>query len=249
MTNITKMEKIFSWIWRINGLLILIVALFVVTNIGSDMLEKNSRKPREPEPIVTTIVADPDGKEQWVLGTPVEIDGSDFAFIRLESENESVDISDGTLGMLGANERYEAKKAKNVLFLSTKYETANWLFNDINQLIISIRALPEREYTSYFSQPKKLSTARVILYSVISMDTNQDGLVNELDSSSLAISDIDGTNYNVVIEKTDRIMDANLLDENTLSVLYQLDGGVYSQRFSLEPFRSLGKFEIPEVGG
>ena len=242
------MEKFFRWTWRINGLLFLLGTLLIFGNVGYEYFERITRTSREPQPIVTNIVADPEGKEQWVLGAPTKIDGSDFAYMRLESENASVVPTDGRFNMFGPESDYAPKKAKNILFINREEETAKWLFNDVDQLVLSVREFPGRTYSGYPFEPNPRVNTIAIVYSVIAKDTNGDGIVDDSDNSALAVSAIDGTNYNVVLENAERIISTELLADDTLSILYQEDGRAYSAKYSLNSYESLNEFELPEVG-
>lgn len=242
------MDKFFSWVWRINGLLILCVSLLIVGRIGFDLLETHAKQNQPSEPTVTNIAADPDGIEKWVLGVPRKISGSDFEYVRLESENTSIEPVDNTLNMFGSDEKYISKEAKNILFLNRKEETAKWLFEDIHQLIVSIGELPDPYSTARSNKSEQPSDAISIIYSVITKDINGDGLVDDSDESALAVSDVDGTNYNVILEGFERNISTELLDEDTIAILYQKSGKVYSRKYSLKTHKSISEFELPSVG-
>lgn len=242
------MDRVFCWLWRINGLLFLLCALLILGNLGHEFFERLTREKAVPKPSVTKMVADPQGKEQWQLSSLIEIEGSDYAYVRLESKNANVKPADSNLNMFGPPGDYAPKKAKNILFINRKDETAKWLFNGVSQIVLSVTELPKRSYAGNFFERKEPTNTIAIVYSVVAKDTNGDGIVNSLDNAALAVSGVDGVNYNIVLENSERIVSTELIDEDTLSIIYQKEGRAYSKKYSLKSFESLSEFELPEVG-
>jgi len=58
------MERIFTWVWRLNGLILFFGSLAIFGLIIFEFAVGGSRV-KEDSPVLTTVAEDPDGVEQW----------------------------------------------------------------------------------------------------------------------------------------------------------------------------------------
>jgi len=236
------MEKFFRWVWRLNGLLVLLASILVIGFVVGQVINSLTRDTNEPEPI--NIAADPEGLEKWELGNSQDIRGTDYTLIQLVSENTNVESKEATLNYFGSGE-YRRNKAKNVLFVNHVTGEAAWLFADVNQLIASVGVLPDA-YRYSSEDPKDLP--RAISYTVYHQDTNDDGLINLDDDPSLALSDLDGSNYKVIIEGYEKRFSTRMVNDNTLAITYQANGVGYFLTYSFDSGTVVSNVKLPAVG-
>lgn len=231
-------DNIFRWIWRINGLILLIGAIAIGVVMLMGMFSGLGRN--APGPVVSNIATDPEGSEKWVLGRSRSVSGSMIIYIPLESENKNLDIKHRESEMnFYSGGGYRRTFAKNVLFIDTKTDEMNWLFEDVDQLIVSIDQLPKN-----YDESK---TTKYITYAVITKDTNGDGKINENDNAALAYSNLDGSGYQVILDDHERLISEILHEDDVLSVVYQKSGAGFVSRYSLNPFKLITNAELPKI--
>ncbi|MFY8274166.1 hypothetical protein AAEU32_08575 [Pseudoalteromonas sp. SSDWG2] len=237
-------NRFFKLVWRVNGLIILgsslIIFAFILFQLISDALRPSYNT---PPPTVENLADDPLGKEKWVIGNPMYLEGSDYVLLPLVSENKEVEefkrgsFGSSSMNMFGGG--YYSDPSKNILFLNTKDNTSFWLFKGVNRLIQDITLLP-RDYESD-------APTQAIFYQVIVKDTNKDNKLSKEDASSLFISEPNGDNYQLVLEAYDRIVSRALVDENRLIIIYQYQGKAHSKLIQLSPFKEISNVELPKV--
>ncbi len=239
------MDKIFTWVWRINGLLFMFGALLLAGSLIFNQINRRTQIPHERT--VTNIASDPEGKEKWFLASPRRIKGTDMVYLELVSENSEVLVDDSTMNYFGDGHSYTRDKSKNILFLNEVTDKSHWLFNGVEQLIMSVKELPEHSrYGSYNSAHQDEKTV-VIVYSVIDSDTNKDGAIDAEDQDSLALSNALGSNYRVVLEDYERVLSVSLIEENILSIIYQTEGAIYSLKYAIDNSKLLSNTALPTI--
>ena len=75
------LDRIFTWVWRLNGILILISAMLFPGMLLSGFA--GSFRGQVEEPVTTSIAEDPEGAENWILGRPTAIRGSGVSIVPL----------------------------------------------------------------------------------------------------------------------------------------------------------------------
>ena len=208
-------NKFFLWVWRINGIAILIVAIFA----GIFMLRifTNIFWERPQDPVITNVAEDPEGKEKWVLGGPGYISGSNYILVPLVSENTAVDLRHKGGSASVSYGRRRIDPSKNVLFIDGTTNSSHWLFNSNDQLITEIEQFP-------YHYGSDAPDVRAVFYQVVLHDTNNDKVLNEQDQKSLAASKPDGSTYTVVIDNLDRVVSKSLAGESNVLIVYQNKG-------------------------
>lgn len=244
------MDRIFIWVWRINGLLVMVGTILVIGSLIFNQLERNTRN--TPERSVTNIASDPEGKEKWFLASPIQVEGTDIVYMKLVSENSEVSRSEVSrneqpMYYFGGRHDNSTYKSKNILFLNEVTNSANWLFSGVNQLITSVEELPKQTYQSRYYSEQQVEKTTAIVYSVIVNDTNNDGTINVEDEASLALSNASGSDYRVVLENFERVLSVSLVKQDTLSIIYQAGGAIYSLKYAIESSRTLSKTALPEI--
>ncbi|WP_125931992.1 hypothetical protein [Thiosocius teredinicola] len=232
----------FKWVWRLNGILLLIAVLVVTASIGYEAIRAFTQNPQESA-VVTNVADDPSGTEKWVLGGMQDLPGTELAMISLVSENDQVAMKRS--GYLGSGGRYwdpRSGPAKNILFLDKVSNRSYWLFPDNQQIIYSSAPFPPVRY----GEQKERAT-KAIFYEFITVDSNTDGVMNEADKVSLAISHPDGTGLSVIAPQFDHVIGKNLTGDNQAIVVYQIDGIAHSTLVDLASLKITHTTELPRV--
>jgi len=241
-----NVNKIFRWVWRINGLVILLGSLFIA---GTLLIELSTRSVRyDPEPVVTGIAADPEGFERWVLGRSELVSGSNYLVIPLVSEKGDFDYKarggSAHYDMFSSGGGYRETYSKNLLFVNSQTDEMDWLFEGVDQFITSIDQLPR---TSRYLPDDIKEKTKYIFYSVVDQDTNGDGMVNTEDDSSLAYTTYNGSGYQVLLSSYERVLSKTLDDSDQLSIIYQESGVGYLAKYSLSPYELVSNTELPSI--
>jgi len=121
-------ERFFTWVWRVNGLLLLVIGLVGV--VGAVALVFNTAlfwSRDRPAQRLTEVAGANLSEQNLPLGMFRSIAGSPFLYARLAPPSEYV--GSGSSGGLGA--------AHNLLFFDTGTKKAHWLLPDNERIIRS----------------------------------------------------------------------------------------------------------------
>ncbi len=232
-------NRFFRFVWRVNGialmLLLIVVVGFVAYNILKDLLRVS------PQAVITNVAEDPKGDEKWTLGSPVDIEGTPFIYIPLESERKDVSLRPSMPGALHSyKEGYYFAPSRNLLFIDRRSRDMKWLFKDNGQLITDIDPLSGRKP---YDKDGKIEA---ILYRVIGKDTNGDKKLTSDDLAAIAVSDPDGARYKELVPAVDEVFGA-FLEGGDVLILYQADGTGYASTVSLRDMSVRDTLEMPKV--
>ena len=234
-------HRFFKFVWRFNGL-VLMVALSGVIVITLYNVVKELLHTRPPN-VIRNVADDPSGEEKWRLGYPQQIDGTSFVYIPLISEQEDIKLRDvrhkGSLDSY-SGEAY-SDPTRNILFVNMEKNEMKWLFPTNNQLVTQVRLLPE---TAYNDKKRRIEA---ILYQVVKKDTDGNKRLTVDDDTVIAFSLPDGSKYKDVLSSADRLIDAMLLENRMLFLMYQTKGVGYSSTLRLDDFATVKKVELPKV--
>ncbi len=233
-------NKFFKLVWRINSLIILggatVIALFIAYHVVKDFLRPSHR----PEPIVVENLAeDPENKEKWVIGSPINIDGNDYMLLPLVSENKEVKRKSVANFTKSSYDRYYGNPSKNILFLNKKTNESFWLFEDTGRLILNTTQFPNHYQNK---EPTK-----AIFYNVVSKDTNNDKKLSYKDDSSLYMSNPEGGDYQLVLDAYDKIISQTSVGDNQIIIVFQHQGKAYSRLIQLSPYKVISNAELPKI--
>lgn len=240
-------NKFFRWVWRLDGLLIFIVAICLAFLMLIEAYRKLTWEAPKQE-VIVSIADDPEGKEKWVLGTPVD-SVRNMVILPLVSENkETKETKETIMGMMPKSRwsyyNQWRSTAKNILFIDSVTNKSFWLFDGVDRLILDIEAFRDRAfYPPMSAHPKTVA----LFFQVVTSDSNDDHILNFEDTRSLAVSNPNGSNYQIIIERFDRILSKSLVDKDKILIVFQNAGIGYSLQFQLDTFKVLSKNELPKV--
>jgi len=231
-----RTDKVFKWIWNINGLILLmglILALVVISYQLSEYIFKDS--PNEQPTL--NLATDKDGEEKWNLGYPNRIGETGYYYVPLESEKLFVKKQSRTQSFSMFD--YKPTRSKNVIFINSNTNKSHWLFESVQQLITEIHLLSTEHDTT--------SITKAISYEVMNNDTNNDGVFDNLDKRTFALSRVDGTHYSEITSGYNRTIESRVNNDGNLFVVFIANDTVYSMLIDLNTFNVLDKRALPKV--
>ena len=196
----------------------------------------------EPETIIS-VADDPKGLEKWIL-QDTHLSSKESLILALVSERKEVDKSVAYISQSVYID--SSKEAKNILFINSQNNSSSWLFKGNNQLIVEFSSVSNRQGYMPFPMMQE-EEGRALYYKVVNRDTNGDGKVTSKDSPNLAVSDMLGKNYKVLVENVSHIISVKEM-EKSLMFVYQKAGVGYSMQVSLNGFKVLSNNMLPKVG-
>ncbi|MEM8604192.1 MAG: hypothetical protein AAGF24_10200 [Cyanobacteria bacterium P01_H01_bin.121] len=233
-----KERRFFSKIWRINALLILgagtVIVLGLLASLGLVVFE--STRTRQVSNIVN-VSGDDISEITASLSSFEDLPGTDVLRAPLTVE-QSYDF------------RSSAKKSasiQNYLFFDPTTRSTYWLQEDSQGLILSNSYLPEQPPNALYNEQPETPPLAVI-YTVVEQDTNDDGFLSSNDTPSLAISDVEGTRFAVILEAIDRLYGTTINDANNALILYTLADQLKVAEIDLTTYQVINQTDLNDLG-
>jgi hypothetical protein len=202
------MNKFDKVVWRINGVLILLVGVvagFVLFFASYEIFRDKSRG-RNVSNIIN-VNEETQKKEYLFLGSFSKIEGRDFFICPLR-----------------ADQKYErsyysknSSSVRNYLYFNQYDSSSRWLL-ELNSWLINDK---QPIYRNFSDDKEKITDG--FFYEIVKEDTNGDGILNHDDHKSIYHSNFDGTNLIVVIEETTDIIGIEQIDEHKSVVFHRSD--------------------------
>ena len=173
-----------------------------------------------PREGIVNIDEDAEIDLKWQYRAMIDIDGSDYVMLPLESAQ-------------GYEQDYYGKfseAARNVLFVNLENNDYHWLFPDHNRLVLQHSAVSEMSYN--LTQP----LVRVIVFLLVEEDTNQDRRLTRNDLKTIALSHPEGRNIERVATNIDELIGLRVVDRHRLVLLFQKEGQTQSMAVALSDF-------------
>ena len=228
-----KLDKTFSIISRINQALLLLGLLSIIgLGIwGIVYVYLESHKPKYGEIVVK---ADKDtGTEKMVL--------TFSGFHKINGANTMMaDISERKTDNYKV---YSSSRTVNIMFISTKENKVQMLFQHSNYLILSSNIVT---LTGKFGDDEH-NPALGVIYKYVKADTNDDKVIDEEDRHAVGLAHADGTGAVEILSDFDSLLSSDAIDAETLSVIYQKGQKVISARYSLKTFKLISTTTITDL--
>lgn len=225
-------NRFFRAVNRINSLLILIgagcavVLLLFLASIERGFVGGN------------TVEVENDSAENGVeklelrLGNLVQMTGHNIQSINLYSESTSRGYKSG----------YPGSNIRNVVFLIGDELESKWLYDQHGYLITCFCKLKEND--DYAVDEPVLS----LYVSVAKKDTNRDGVISADDDITLALLDVDGSNYTEVASGITKVFDSTVSEDGkVVSFLLHIGDSIVVHKYSLSNFDLLSERLIDEI--
>jgi hypothetical protein len=181
---------------------------------------------------IVNIANTADVDKKWRLGHLRNVDGTPYVMIPLYSDQSY------------ARSYYSksSSSTRNYLFINSKTNDRNWLFDTNEYLIIDDYLLSEQQYGNDETQ------TRAILYHVVTSDTNGDKQLTNDDLSNVFVSKPSGEGLKEILSGLDIFIGHRTLDKDTVLIVYQKNGIGYSATLSIKNLELSDVSELPEVG-
>jgi hypothetical protein len=180
----------------------------------------------------TVFVADQNQiDEKWHLGQLEKIEGTPYLMMPLLAEQR----------LLGGYRSRSSQSTRNILFIDPRDNNKRWLFDTSSYLLMSHEWLFEKDYDRT-SMP-----VRAILYTVVKKDTNGDKRLTSDDKVAVALSKPGGNGYKEILDDIDALASYQVLNEDTMFVIYQKKDMTYSAKVGLKDFSISGQTELLEA--
>lgn len=156
------------------------------------------------------------------------VTGANTQMLLLSAEEKSGKLSSGGYG----------SETRNVLFLSGAEKKARWLFPKQSNKILVAEQMREKGHDSN-DRPTS-----VLYFEYVATDTNGDGKLSAQDNSSIGLCRPNGLDFGQVLTGVTRVLSHELLDGQTLSVVYQAGRSVRHATFSVSSLKNEADQEI-----
>ncbi len=203
-----KSRQFFSYIWRVNAVIILIAGLLSTAGLALGAWSTFRQVTRTQEVRNIVNVKDDAVKSKTVIGNFEQISGTDIIKAPLSLLQE-YDYRASSK---------ESNSVQNYIFYNPNQKVSYWLRPKNEGLILSMTALPNLNERNLTEKP--LPTI-AYLYLVVDKDTNNDQRINDADQKSIAISDASGLRFKVLIDQVDQFNGVSAIKNNRLDILYQ----------------------------
>lgn len=211
-----KVRRVFTHIWRINALIILLgglgasgvlifgVVMLMVQMTGRSVPVANVMNVSPDQPIVAmTELGNFERIEKTeILRAPVYL------------------VQDYRQDRSGQSFYKETNSIQNYLFFDETKKTTYWLRPQTTSLILATNPLTPRVETAAGAVTVPPVS---FLYLVVNGDTNQDKRLTEADRQSIAISDGSGLRFKELIPGIDRLNGYSAVKDQQVSILYTVD--------------------------
>ena len=202
------MNKFDNIVWRINGVMILLVGVgavfvFIFASYG---IFTNKSKDKNVSDIIN-VNEETQREEYLFLGSFSKIGGREFFLCPLRAKQKN-------------DRSYYSKSSssvRNYLFFNQSDTTSHWLLESNNWLIKYKHVI----YATINKEKEKLVNG--FFYEIVKKDSNNDGILNYDDNKSVYHSNFDGTNLIVVLEEATNILGINQINDNESVIFHRYD--------------------------
>jgi hypothetical protein len=224
-------RRLFSLIWRINAIVILLVGLIAgaVLSVAGYLLFKDATRTRHVDNVANTALGNV-RETAAELGSFGEIPGASVLRAPLNVRQTYA---------LGSGSK-EAGSTRNYLYFEPSTRATSWLRPSMDGLILSSVPLPSAEYG------EKKVNAVTYVHVTVDKDTDGDDRLTESDAKQIAISAPDGKGYRVLVTKADRLNDATLIGPTRLLILYSAGNKLNAVEVNpVDPAAPVTEYEVP----
>lgn len=209
----SKTERFFSWVWRINGLLVFLAVTLSLIAIGVSAFNSGVFASRDRPEMQLTDVAGADlAAEDLKLDRFRPLNGTAFLFAKLAPPAKYIGL--GTSGATGI--------ARNLLFFDTGSKTAHWLLPNTNHDILTQWFVHDQPFRGVrqagAAQPIVIGLLLEIAEHVDHPDTGQ--------LRKLVFASVDGKSITTISESIDGLLGQRHVDAESLLIFYVRDGSV-----------------------
>lgn len=220
------MRRIFAWIWRINGLIILCAGLLAIVSL-SLALGLGVRDRLAPRQVENVAKPAHTANTELKLGNFTAVRGTSVLSAPLEAQQDyRLNLSSKA-----------ASSTRNYLFYNPLSHDFYWLKPNHDELITDSQVLPHPDDPA--AAPK---TLRAVVYTLISQDTDQDGHLTLEDRQDIAVADPNGKRFAVVLPQVDGLKGLSLLSPQKAVLLYMQQSQLQAAEIDLGSRKVLKRY-------
>jgi hypothetical protein len=210
-----RSDRFFSWVWRVNGVLLLVLALAGVVGAAALIINVGLFWSRErPEQQLTNVAGANLGEENLRLGDFRSIAGTQLLYAQLASPSEY--IGSGSSGGLGS--------ARNLLFFDVSTKKAHWLLPDNSQTIESFSFLMDPPGMRYgYCDDEAKEGDQVTIAILLELQPSGPSPA-DAGSRTLAIAPPDGRLLTAIAEATEGLLGYHQPSTESVLVFYVSEG-------------------------
>ena len=229
-----KIDQTFSVISRINQSLLFIglMSMLGLGLCGAVFIYLDSHKAREGEVTIKSSNEEGSGKKIVNITSFRKIQGTNY----LMADITERDPSNHTI--------YSGSKTTNLMFISSKENDVHLLFPHSKYMINSTNVL---SFGSGFNNKDQDKSDKAIICKYVKADTNNNKMLDSDDALSIGLIHPDGTGFVEVLTDVKGLLSEDVLDAETLSLIYQKSNKVISARYSLKTFKLLSTSTITDL--
>lgn len=225
----SRSQRFFRYVWRVNALLILLGTVAICASIGSLLVSELLRSQnRHQDASAAPPVVRPESGEQLFLGQLVQVEGTDTLRGELLASASGSSLGSGGYG----------SATRNVLFLDVQSKTARWLLQDSRHVISQSVDIRDRA-----SEP---SESRLIAEALLVKDF---GSEDQEDEGTLLLVDPAGRLVKTIARGVRSINHAQLSIDGQITVLYERNRKYVLARFDRSSFekRAEDELSVPQL--
>jgi hypothetical protein len=206
-----RADRFFVWVWRLNGLLLLVLALVAMAGTAALIVNGALFWTREQPPQQLANVAGADlGAKNLRLGHFRPIAGSQLLYAALETTSKYV--GSGSIGTAGS--------ARNLLFFDIGTRKAHWLLPDNTLIIESFTFLMDPPAARYTYNDGEAQTRNQVALAILLELQRDDPATSRAASRRLAIAPPDGRTVTSLADSTDALLGYHQPSRNSVLVFY-----------------------------
>jgi len=224
----SRLQKFFRYVWRINAVLILIAAGTSTLAIGTLLIQEfSSRNQRSRDAEVEVPVGHSDASRQLFLQRATTIEGTNVMRAQLVLNGEAAKFGSGSSG--------DRTEIRNILFIEPGEKAARWLLPDNDHVIDDSLDAAEKDATA----TRTIATAALVKPQV-------DGQVT--DKGRLVLFDLPGKKVVEVAGGVQEIQIASVTG-GELTILYKQDRRLVLAAFDAGTLakRREQQIEVPQL--
>lgn len=204
-------DGFFSWVWRITGLLLLLLVLYgIVSIVGAS---RSMKQAPAGEATVGRLDRPDQHQAALKLGGFQALSGTSMLYARLGSEGPSV-------GSLSSS--YTPTDLRNLLFFDTASRQAHWLLDDDTQSMAALSVIGgPSPYRTQASTPDSHALGLLFLSRPAEADDKGDA------TWDIRLASVDGRQLKTLTSGVGALLDHQLTNDHTLLVFYAKRGVIH----------------------
>ena len=169
------------------------------------------------------------------------IEGSRIArFVLQDIEESRKSELDESWSLSSGSGDYYSADGRNHYFVNIDTGEGHWLLSTNDYLITHFT-----DYTTNHADPEQQRPLRMNGYYITKTDSDGNNRLDYRDKKTYAVSDIDGTDFQELIQEIDRFHAVNFIDDDTLLLRYENSGQLKIAHVDVNRRSLISEIEVP----